>query len=562
MSLKDWRARAAAPFETEKRPASSQDGMVVSNHPLASAAGAEMLAAGGNAVDAAIATLFTLTVVEPMMVGIFGGGMAHIRMADGRHVVLDGQSRAPLGGSAAMYRPTGTGYEVEGRANTHGATAVATPGTLRGWCDALRDYGRLPLDQVMEPAIRHARRGFAVTPYLADCLASALSDLAADPEARRILTRDGQPLKAGDRLVMADYAATLSRIAAEGPEALYAGALGAEIIGKLQAAGSVMTAEDLSAVETIVRVPVRGTYRGHEIIGPPPPSAGGVHVIQMLKILEGYDLAAMGFGSPEAAHLTAEVLRIAFADRAVSTADPAFVTVPVEKLISEAYAEDRRAKIDPARTQAWTAGVAPGAAPEAHTTHVTVADRDGNIVTTTQTINALFGARFIIPGTGIIPNNYMALFDPVAGWANSIAAGKRVTTSMAPTLVLKDGLPRYAIGLPGGLRIFGCVMQALVNLLEHGMSLQEAVEAPRLWTQGAELEIESGFPQATLEGLAARGWPLLPLPHVGGGMCAISFAPEGMEGAACWRADGTVVALGGGLARAGTTFWPDLPAGR
>ena len=562
MTTKDWRARAAAPFTPEKHPARSRDGMVVSNHPLASSAGAEMLAAGGNAVDAAIATLFTLSVVEPMMVGIFGGGMAHIRMADGRHVVLDGQSRAPLAASPAMYRPLGQSYEVENRANTHGATAVATPGTLRGWCDALRDYGTLPLDQIIEPAIRHAKRGFRVTPYLAACLATAHADLVADPETRRILTRDGAPLQAGDLLVMSDYAATLSRIAAEGPEALYSGKLGEEVLAKLKAAGSLMSAEDLSSVETITRDPVRGSYRGHEIVGPPPPSAGGVHVLQMLKILEGYDLAAMGFGSPEASHLTAEVLRIAFADRAVSTADPAFVTVPVEQLISAEYADDRRARIDPTQTQAWSAGVAPRVAPEAHTTHVTTADRFGNIVTTTQTINALFGARFIIPGTGIIPNNYMALFDPVAGRANSIAPGKRVTTSMAPTLVLKDGKPLHAIGLPGGLRIFGCVMQAIVNLLEHGMTLQEAVEAPRLWTQGAELEIEEGFPAATMEALRARGWDLLPLPHVGGGMCAISFTNEGMEGASCWRADGTVVALGGGLARAGTTFWPDLPAGR
>lgn len=560
MTHRPWRDLAAAPFAPEKHPARSRDGMVVSNHPLASAAGAEMLAAGGNAVDAAIATLFTLTVVEPMMVGIFGGGMAHIRMADGRHLVLDGLSQAPGAARADMYRPTGTAYEVEGRANTHGATAVATPGTLRGWCDALQRFGTLSLADVMEPAIRHARRGFAITPYLAGCLDEACADLAQDPEARRLLTDDGAPLRAGHRLVMADYAATLSQIAAEGPEALYSGDLGARIVAALQAGGSVMTCEDLAQVATIQRNPVVGTYRGHQIYGPPPPSAGGVHVVQMLNILSGFDLAGMGFGSVDAAHLTAEALRIAFADRAASTADPAFVTVPVAKLLSEDYAADRRALIDPSRTQVWQAGVAAGAEP--HTTHVTVADRDGNIVSTTQTINALFGARIVIPGTGIIPNNYMALFDPVPGRANSIAPFKRVTTSMAPTIVLKDGQPRFAIGLPGGLRIFGSVMQALLNLLEYGMSLQEAVEAPRLWTQGAELELEAGFPDSVEAGLRDRGWDTLRLPHVAGGMCAIAFTDQGMEGAACWRADGTAIGLGGGLARAGTKFWPDSPAGR
>ncbi|MBB3808057.1 gamma-glutamyltransferase [Pseudochelatococcus contaminans] len=555
-----WRQKAAVTFATEKHPARSRDGMVVTNHPLASAAGAEMLAAGGNAVDAAIAALFALSVVEPMMVGIVGGGMAQIRMADGRHVVLDGQSRAPGAAHPAMFRPTGFGYEVEGRANTHGATAVATPGTLRGWCDALERFGVLKLADVMAPAIRHARSGFAVTPYLAACLTEAAHDLAQDAEARRILTDDGAPLPAGHRLVMADYAETLQLVAAQGPDALYTGDLGGRIVDALQAAGSVMTREDLASVETVTREPVRGFYRGHEIVGPPPPSAGGVHVIQMLKILEGFDLACMGFGSIEAAHLTAEVLRIAFADRAAATADPAFVEVPVARLISDGYAAERRARIDPDRTQAWQAGV--GAVGEAHTTHVTVADRDGNIVSTTQTINALFGARIIIPGTGIIPNNYMALFDPVPGRANSIAPGKRVTTSMAPTIVLKDGKPRYAIGLPGGLRIFGSVMQALVNLLEYGMSLQEAVEAPRLWTQGAELELEDGFPPAVEAGLQAKGWQTLRLPHVGGGMNAIAFDDRDMEGAACWRADGVAIGLGGGLARAGTRFWPDSPAGR
>lgn len=560
MTHPHWRDLAVARFEPEKHPARSRDGMVVSNHPLASAAGAEMLAAGGNAVDAAIATLFTLSVVEPMMVGIFGGGMAHIRMADGRHLVLDGQSQAPGAARADMFRPTGVGYEVEGRANTHGATAVATPGTLRGWCDALERFGTLPLADVMEPAIRHARRGFSVTPYLAGCLEEACADLARDPEARRLLTNDGAPLRAGQRLVMADYAATLSQIAAEGPDTLYSGDLGARIVTALQAAGSGMTRADLAQIATIQRDPVMGTFRGHQVFGPPPPSAGGVHVVQMLNILSGFDLAGMGFGSADAAHLTAEAMRIAFADRAASTADPAFVSVPVAKLLAEDYAADRRARIDLACTQAWQAGVS--AVAEPHTTHVTVADRDGNIVSTTQTINALFGARIVIPGTGIIPNNYMALFDPVPGRANSIAPFKRVTTSMAPTIVLKDGQPRFAIGLPGGLRIFGSVMQALLNLLEYRMNLQEAVEAPRLWTQGAELELEEGFPEAVEASLRARGWTTLRLPHVAGGMCAIAFTEEGMEGAACWRADGTAIGLGGGLARAGTRFWPDSPAGR
>jgi gamma-glutamyltranspeptidase/glutathione hydrolase len=314
--------------------------------------------------------------------------------------------------------------------------------------------------------------------------------------------------------------------------------------------------DDLRTYRTIEREPVRGTYRGREIVGPPPPSSGGVHILQMLNILEGYDIAAQGFGSAEALHLVAEALKIAFADRAAATADPAFVAVPVARLIDKAYAAERRARIDPARAQRWAAGVASGESP--NTTHLTVADDKGNIVASTQTINSLFGARFVIPGTGLIPNNYMYLFDPHPGKALSVAPGKRITTSMSPLMVLEAGAPRLAFGLPGGLRIFGSAMQTLVNLIDHGMSLQEAVEAPRLWTQGGPVEVEDGIAAVALEGLRARGHEVAVMPHVGGGMNAIAFAGDGaMTGAACWRADGVPIGLGGGLARANARFWPD-----
>lgn len=541
----------------EKLPVSATRGVVVTNHPLASAAGVEMLAAGGNAVDAAVASLFALTVVEPMMVGIFGGGMAHIRMSDGRHLVLDGLSAAPRTARPDMFRPLSgqppESFETEGRANLFGPLAVATPGSLRGWCDALARFGRLPLADVMEPAIRHARGGFAVTPYLAGCIAEAAHDLAADAEIARLLMPGGSPAPAGHRLVMSDYAETLATVAAEGPQALYGGGLGRHAVEQIARAGGMVDLDDLATVRSIERQPVHGTYRGHDIYGPPPPSAGGVHVIQMLNILEGYDIGRMGFGSADALHLLGEVLKIAFADRAAATADPAFVDVPVARLVSKAYADDRRERIDTGVTRAWGPGVAAAESP--NTTHVTVADADGNIVASTQTINSLFGARFMIPGTGIIPNNYMSLFDPRPGKALSIAPGKRVTTSMAPTIVLREGKPAFALGLPGGLRIFGSAMQAIVNLIDHGMSLQEAVEAPRLWTQGRDLEVEGAFPERSLQELVARGWPLLPVPHVGGGMAAIGFDADGTAtGAACWRADGVAIGLGGGLARPGTRF--------
>ena len=563
--LRDWRSTAKTVFDCEKSPASGDQGMVVTNHPLATAAGTEMLAAGGNAVDAAIAALFTLSVVEPMMVGIFGGGVAHIRMKDGDHVVLDGLSAAPLAASADTFQTiadSGPDYmKVAGRETEIGPKAVATPGNLRGWCDALESFGTLPLDHVMAPAIRHAEQGFAVTPYLANCIAEAAAELAQDPEIARHLLPGRMPLVAGQRLVMADYARTLRAIAQDGPEVFYDGPLGQAVTDHMARVGGLITADDLAAVRTVRRAPIRGSYRGYTLYGPPPPSAGGVHVVQMLNILEGYDIGAMGYGSAEATHLLGEVLKIAFADRAAATADPAFVDVPVAQLIAKDYAAQRRGMIDLDRTQDWQAGVAPALPGEsANTTHVSVADAAGNIVATTQTINGLFGARFMIPGTGIIPNNYMCLFDPHPGHALSIAPGKRVTTSMAPTIVMRGDAPAFAIGLPGGLRIFGSVMQALVNLIDHGMTLQEAVEAPRLWTQGQEIEVEEGYGDACRDALRSRGWQVLNVPHVGGGMAGIEFGPQGSKtGAACWRADGTAMAMGGGYARAGTRFWPDAP---
>ena len=554
----------SASSRCEKSPVVARQGMVVTNHPLASAAGVEMLAAGGNAVDAAVAALFALTVVEPMMVGIFGGGLAHIRMADGRHVVLDGLSAAPARASATTFEPVSDlpprRFDTAGRRNEIGALSVATPGSLRGWCDALALFGRLPLADVMEPAIRHARRGFAVSPYLAGCVAEAARDLAADREIAALFLPRGDPVASGQRLVMGDYAQTLAVIAREGPGAFYDGAIADAIVDYFARSGGLIGRDDLAAARTVERAPVHGHYRGFDIYGPPPPSAGGVHLLQMLAILEGFDLCAMGFGTADAIHLLREALETAVPDRAAATADPAFVEAPVERLVSRAYAEERRARIDMARTQDWTAGVVASGVESPNTTHVTVADAEGSIVASTQTINSLFGARVMIPGTGLIPNNYMSLFDPHPGRALSIAPGKRVTTSMAPTIAFKDGRPAFALGLPGGLRIFGAAMQALVNLIDHGMSVQEAVEAPRVWTQGQELEVESDLVASQGEALAARGWRVLPVPHVAGGMAAIRFGPDGdMTGAACWRADGMAIGLGGGQARAGTRFWPDAP---
>jgi len=557
MSESGWRQRAGTQFRCEKHSAHGRNGMVVTNHPLASAAGMEMLAAGGNAIDAAVAAQFALTVVEPMMVGLIGGTTSHIRLADGSHRIVDGMSAVPLSGHPMMYRPIpGTlpqVYDVERRENQVGPKAVATPGSLRAWCHALDSYGTMALADVMQPAIRHATRGFTVTPYLSDCIESAAAELLDDPFAADRLLPDGTPLKAGERLVQDDYAEALTLIAQQGESALHGGPLGDLLVECMERTGGFISRKDLTDYRVIERAPIRGRYRGWEILGPPPPAASGVHITQMLNILEGYDIARMGFGTVETLHLLAEVLKIAFADRAEASGDPYFVKVPVERITSKAYADERRAEIDPARARNWTGGLL--AREGADTTHLTVADGNGNVVTTTQTINSLFGARFIVPGIGMVPNDYMSNFDPRPGSPLSIAPGKRVTTSMSPVMALRDGKVVYALGLPGGRKIFPSAWQALINLIDHGMALQEAVEAPRIWTEGVVLEVEHGVPESVRQGLRDRGHTLQIMPTVAGGMNAIQFHDDGsMTGAACWRADGAAVALGGGLARPGVRF--------
>ena len=556
---------------TEKRPATASRGMVVTNHPLGSAAGAEMLAAGGNAVDAAVGALFALTVVEPMMVGIFGAGMANLRLADGRHLVIDSYTTAPAASRPDMFRPVSDVWpdylRAEGDVNLVGALSAGVPGTLKAWAEVVARFGRLDLETVMQPAIRHAERGFRATPYLADAVRETAPDLARFPESARTFLPGGAPIRSGDPVVMPEYAATLRQVAAKGPGALYGGDLGAAVAEYMRAAGGIITLEDLARYETVERRPVRGRYRGYEITGPPPPTAGGLHLIEMLNILEGFDPRGLGFGTAEYFHLIAEILKIGFADRNACTGDPAFVDVPVERLLSREHAAARRAQIRLDRAGRYEPGGAvPGVpAGSAHTTHVTTADAEGNVVAMTQTLNNLFGAKATVPGTGMLLNNTMGLFDPHPGTPASIAPAKRVTSSMAPTIVLRDGRPAWALGLPGGVRIFTSVFQAVVNLIDHGMSLQQAVEAPRIWSQGQDLEMEQDIPAAVREAVAARGHPVVAVPGVAGGMNAIAFAADGsLEGAACWRADGTPIGVSGGLARPGTRFRPDAggrPAG-
>jgi gamma-glutamyltranspeptidase/glutathione hydrolase len=546
--------------QTFKQEVVASGGVVAANHPMASAAGIDVLAQGGNAVDAAVATLFTLSVVEPMMVSPLGAGFFVYRDADGRVVTLDDYAVVPGAAHETTYDPLPGSLENETTdgANAVGHRAAAVPGALAGWCAMLEAHGTMALADVLAAAIRHAEDGYRTTPYLAQAIAET-PGLGRFPDSAAVFLPGGAAARAGDRIRPADLGRSLRLIAEGGPDVLYGGPLGDAVVAECDAAGGWITQDDLAAYRLHWREPVRGSYRGAEITSMPPASSGGIHVVEILNLLSGIDVGAMGFGSVAATHHFLEALKLAFADRTRYLADPERTDVPVEWLTSAGYAASRRGEIRPDRASAFGAGLQPGLAGEGQcTTHVTVADGAGAIVTTTQTINGLFGSCVTVGGTGLLLNNCMSLMDPNPGRTNSVAPGKRVLSSMSPTIVSREGRPWFALGTPGGNRIFAAVTQAIVNVIDHGMSLQEAVEAPRVWTLGATVEVEDTFPDLDrlVTGLERLGHDVQVVPMVAGGMNGILLDDDGlMHGAACWRADGAPIGMSGGLARTvGTTL--------
>jgi gamma-glutamyltranspeptidase/glutathione hydrolase len=577
---------------TYKQEVIASRGVVASNHPMASAAGVEMLVRGGNAVDAAVATLFALTVVEPMMVTPFGAGFFLIR--DGRTgevAAIDNYATVPAAATSDMFEPMpdSLDYETVGKANDVGYLAVATGGNLKGWAYASARHGRLPFAHLIQPAIRYATEGFAAGGYLIQHIEKYQDDIRRFPATAEVFLPDGRVPSVGQTIVRADYARTLQQIADEGPETMYTGSLARRIVEDMAANGGLISMDDLAGYRLFERTPVRGDYRGHEVVSMAPVSSGGTHIVQLLNLLEPFAVGRgdLTFGTPGYIHLFAEALKITFADRRRYMADPERVPVPVEWLISRAYADQRRPEIDRTRAKDHTHGElvgVSGATPPlgggwgtarvpqmnnlafaggegANTTHLTVIDDEGTIVSATQTAQSGFGAKVTVPGTGMILNNCMLLMDPTPGRTNSIDGGKRILSSMSPTIVLKDGAPFMALGTPGGKRIFAAVAQAILNVIDHGMTLQEAVEAPRVWTQGADLELEEVFPNLPeLEfALQTLGHRTTVVPKVAGGMNGVLVDDRGLlHGAACWRADGVPIGISGGPARpSASTGIPD-----
>lgn len=542
-------------FSTYKQEVVGSKGVVASNHPLASLAGIEMLTAGGNAIDAAIATMFALSVVEPMMVGITGAGFInYYNSRDKSSVTIDNYCTAPLAATEDMFVPVSNEWpdymETKNEENRYGYLSVGVPAALQAWCNVEEKYGVLGIERVIRPAIRFAKEGFAVSDYLSGIVANNKEILSIYPASKSLFVSKGIPLKSGDMLSNDDYAKTLEDIAHNGTATLTEGFLGHAIAKDMKSNNGIISMDDLNQYKIKYREPVRGTYRGYEIVGVGPVSSGATHIIQALNIIEGFDVKEMQFGSVEYIHLIAETLKLVFADRFKYMGDPDFVKVPVEGLISKEYGQHCRQKIDLSKSSSFEHDNPAAFATESKTTtHITVADETGSVVSMTQTLNDAFGSRVTVPGTGVLLNNTMYNFDPHPGTANSVAPGKRVLSSMAPITVFKSGKPFMSLGTPGARRIFPSVLQGIINVIDHGMSLQEAVEAPRIWTQGQNLELEPDISPDVIEPLIQKGHVIEGVERVAGGMNGVLFDDTGsIHGAACWRADGSPIAVGGGPA--------------
>jgi gamma-glutamyltranspeptidase / glutathione hydrolase len=531
----------------------ARNGLVVAQEERAARIGIEFLDRGGNAVDAAVAVGFAMAVTYPRAGNIGGGGFMVLHLArDNRDLAVDYRETAPAAASETMF------IDAQGNADPEksrdSALSVGVPGTVAGLALAHAKYGsgKFTLAELIAPAIDLAEKGFQVEDDLADSLPQARERLKRWPATTSIFFNGDQPMREGDRLIQLDLADTLRAIAKEGPDAFYRGRTAAQIASAVVKAGGIMSKDDLVNYHPIERAVVRGSYRGYDIISAPPPSSGGVHLIEMLNILEGYDLARLS--REESLHDMIEAMKRAYADRAVFMGDPDSVKIPVDGLTSKAYAKSLRDNIGPRSTP--SADIHPGTAAEfegRNTTHFSVIDRDGNAVSNTYTLNFSYGLGLVAEGTGVLLNNELDDFTSKPGTANAYGLvgynanlpgpGKRPLSSMTPTIVMKDGKPFLITGSPGGSRIISAVLQVIVNAIDFKMPIGQAVSAPRLhqqW-QPEDVYVEPGFAPDALDALEKRGHRIVATPpHTSTN--SIEVTDEGYVGAADRRTRGSLAA--------------------
>ncbi|MFZ3001499.1 MAG: gamma-glutamyltransferase [Undibacterium umbellatum] len=523
-------------------PVYAKSGMVATEQALATQVGLDILKRGGNAVDAAVAVGFALAVVLPNAGNIGGGGFMVIHDSkSGKDIALDFRELAPEKASRDMYLDA-NGKVISGK-SLYSHLAVGVPGTVAGMDLALRKYGSMKWKDVIAPAIRLADQGFEISPHLAELIDSSKNQLGKWPASKAIFFKDGKPLLAGERLLQKDLAQSLRLIAEQGPSAFYEGAIAKKIVAEMQQHEGLISASDLKNYKAVERIPVRGNYRGFEVVSMPPPSSGGVHIIQMLNMLEHYPLKEQGANSAQTLHQLSEVMKLAYADRSEFLGDPDYYKVPTKALTSRAYADDLVKKIQADRATP-SAEIKPGKPlpyESDQTTHYSVADKFGNVVATTYTLNLNFGSGIVATGTGIVLNNEMDDFSVKAGVpnafgllggdANAVQGWKRPLSSMSPTIVLKDGKPYLVTGSPGGSRIITTTLQTILNVIDHGMNVAEATISPRIHQQWMpdQLRFEKGISIDTLRLLEQKGQVLRPAATLGKTQ-TIQIMPQGFAG--------------------------------
>lgn len=510
----------APPALETVRPVAAKNGMVVAQERIAAGIGRDVLARGGNAVDAAVATGFAMAVTYPRAGNLGGGGFMMIHLANGNEdIAIDYRESAPAAATRDMF--LGDDGKPDTRKSRDQALGIGVPGTVAGLALALEKYGsgKFKLVDLLVPAIALARDGFVLADDNADTLPDWHRRLAKWPSSQKIFSRpDGASLQAGDRLVQHDLAATLEAISTHGVSGFYDGPVAEKLVAGIRDAGGIFTREDLKTYRPVIRAPVRGTYRGFDIVSMPLPSSGGTVLVETLNILEGYNLREMGAGSVDALHVTIEAMKRAYADRARYLGDPAFVNAPMKRLIAKDYAAEQRATIDMAKATPWSDAMSATPPREgSNTTHFSVVDKAGNAVSNTYTLNFSYGLGLVADGTGVLLNNELDDFTAAPGASNAYGLvgfeanlpgpGKRPLSSMSPTIVLKDGRPVLVTGSPGGSRIISAVLQVLINSIDYSMNVAAAVSAPRLHHQWLpdEVRVEHGFPEATLAALRAKG---------------------------------------------------------
>ena len=500
-------------------PVVNSAGMVATQEARATAVGVEILRRGGNAVDAAVAVGFTLAVTLPRAGNLGGGGFMLVHDEGSRRTVaIDYRKMAPAGATRDMY--LNSDGDVDKRRARYSHLSVGVPGTVSGLLTALRKFGTMSAKDVIAPAAAMAEHGIVVTPALATSLRRSAKRMRRWPQTETVYFKpDGGFYGPGELLLQPELAWSLQQISEHGEAAFYRGAIGARIVAEVKANRGLITANDLHSYRTVIRVPVWGNYRGFWVASMPPPSSGGVHLVQMLNVLEGFPIGYLGHNGSKTIHVLAETMKYAYADRSKFLGDPEFSEIPVEGLISKAYARTIRAKIDPYRATPSTS-VAPGEPARyegRETTHFSVMDAYGNVVSNTYTLNFSFGTGIVAAGTGILLNNEMDDFSAkpgvpnayglLGGEANAIEANKRPLSSMTPTIVFSRGKPYIATGTPGGSRIITTTLELISNVVDHGMNLAEATVAPRVHHQWFpdELRVESGISPDTIERLSALG---------------------------------------------------------